>query len=266
VIQEQILREVLKKTSDMNMSISPPVMGQFFHRRLREITGQRDPYQTEKEKHNRLALDLFPRLKAEVESAEDSLAMATRLAIAGNIIDLGVNGHLTENDIMRAVHQALQEPLAGDWEKFRAAIFGAKNILYLADNAGEIAFDRLLIEQILEKRVTLVVRGAPIINDATIIDAQTVGLDKIVKIIDNGSDAPGTILADCSREFIRRFEDADLIIAKGQGNYETLSDEPRNIYFLFKVKCPVIANHIGLPVGTQVLMKSNTESIKERSF
>ncbi|MFA4838527.1 MAG: ARMT1-like domain-containing protein [Candidatus Neomarinimicrobiota bacterium] len=261
-VQEQLVRDVLRRIGEMSMSDPPPVMGQYFHRRLREITGQRDPYQAEKEKQNRLAMDLLPNLKAKIESAGDPLALAVRLAIAGNIIDLGANGRLTVSDILRSVHHALTEPLAGDWEGFRLAIAKARNILYLADNAGEIAFDRLLIEQISPKRVTVVVRGVPVINDATIVDAHAVGLNEIIEIIDNGSDAPGTVLTDCSREFNRRFADADLILAKGQGNFETLSDEPRNIFFLFKVKCPVIATHIGQPVGTQVFMKSNAEPFK----
>jgi len=130
--------------------------------------------------------------------------------------------------------------------------------MYLADNAGEIAFDRLLIEKISPERVTLVVRGAPVINDATLADAQAVGLDKIVEIIDNGSDAPGTILSDCSREFQRLYTDADLIIAKGQGNFETLNNEPGNLFFLFKVKCPLVADLVNQPIGTQMLVQSRS--------
>ena len=98
--------------------------------------------------------------------------------------------------------------------------------------------------------------GASVINDATMADARAVGLHEIVEVIDNGSDAPGTILEDCSQAFVRRFTEADLILAKGQGNFETLSDAPCNIYFLFKAKCPVIARHVGLRVGTHVLARS----------
>jgi hypothetical protein len=129
--------------------------------------------------------------------------------------------------------------------------------LYLADNAGEIAFDRLLIEQISPERVTLAVRGAPVINDATLVDAQAVGLDEIVKIVDNGSDVPGTLLNDCSLEFRRRFAEADLILAKGQGNFESLSNQSGNLFFLFKVKCPLVANQIQQPIGMQVLSPSS---------
>jgi damage-control phosphatase, subfamily I len=99
-----------------------------------------------------------------------------------------------------------------------------------------------------------------VLNDATLADARAVELDEIVEVIDNGSDAPGTILADCSDEFQRRFEEADLIIAKGQGNFESLSDEPGDIFFLFKVKCQVIADQVGKPVDTNVLTRSPSHS------
>jgi uncharacterized protein with ATP-grasp and redox domains len=179
-----------------------------------------------------------------------------RLAIAGNMMDMGVNASLTEADVRQTMKQALTAPFFGEMDKFRHAIAEAHSILYLADNAGEIAFDRLLVEQLLSKHVTVAVRGAPVINDATLIDAQTVGLDQIVEVIDNGSDAPGTILSDCGPEFRRRFAEADLIIAKGQGNFETLSGEAGNIFFLFKVKCAVIAEHVKQPMGMQVLTQS----------
>ena len=133
---------------------------------------------------------------------------------------------------------------------------GAQSILYLADNAGEIAFDRLLVEQIPTERVTVAVRGHPVINDATLHDAQAVGLDRIVEVVENGSDAPGTILKDCSADFRRRFAEADLIIAKGQGNFESLYDAPGNLLFLFKVKCSVVAGHVRQPIGMQVLIQS----------
>jgi uncharacterized protein with ATP-grasp and redox domains len=255
-LRERMAREVLHWTSEMNFDAPPPFLGQRIHRRLREITGVKDPYRTAKDHLNRMAMDLLPDLKSEVESAEDPLMAAVRLAIAGNVIDMGVNGNITESDVRQSVRDALLEPIAGEWRDFRQAAARARTILYLADNAGEIVFDRLLIEQLSPPRVTLAVRGAPVINDATMADACAVGLSDIVEIIDNGSDAPGTILEDCNRNFVRRFDEADLILAKGQGNFETLSDEPRNIFFLFKVKCPVIAAHLGLPVGTHVLARS----------
>lgn len=257
-VHENILREVLGWAGEMGLSQSPPAMAQRIHRRLREIAGVDDPYRETKDRQNFIALEMLPSLRSKIESASDPLLLAARLAIAGNVIDMGVNGNLTEADMLQAVNRALTEPLVGDYDEFRTAIAKAQSILYLADNAGEIAFDRLLIEKLLPERVTLVVRGAPVINDATLADAQAVGLDKIVEIIDNGSDAPGTILRDCSQEFQRRYSDADLIIAKGQGNFETLSNEPENIFFLFKVKCPLVSELVHQPIGTQMLLQSRS--------
>ena len=256
-VHERILREVLRWTGEMDLDQPPAVLGQRIHRRLREITDVEDPYRAAKDHWNRMALRLLPELKAEIEAASDRLVMAVRLAIAGNVIDMGVNGNVTESDVRQSVRQALAESFTGEQNGFRQAVAQARSILYLADNAGEIVFDRLLIEQLSPARVTLAVRGAPVINDATLADARAVGLHEIVEIIDNGSDAPGTILEDCSQDFIRRFTETDLILAKGQGNFETLSDDPRNIFFLFKVKCSVIAALVGLPIGTHVLARSN---------
>jgi damage-control phosphatase, subfamily I len=257
ILHEKILRDVLRWAGEMDFDQSPPAMAQRIHRQLRQITGVDDPYLQAKDKLNSFALELIPGFKSEVESADDPLLMAVRLAIAGNMMDMGVGGSLIEADVRQTMKQALTAPFFGKLDKFRQALDKAQSILYLADNAGEIAFDRLLVEQLLPKHVTVAVRGAPVINDATLADAQTVGLDKIVEVIDNGSDAPGTIISDCNSEFRHRFADADLIIAKGQGNFETLSSEPANIFFLFKVKCSVIADHIQQPMGMQVLIHSD---------
>jgi damage-control phosphatase, subfamily I len=251
-VHERTLRDVLQWASIMDFDDSPPVMAQKIHRRLREITGIDDPYCEIKKHHNRMALKLFPELQDRIKKSGDPLILAARLAIAGNVIDLGVKESISEEDIFKAVSQALEEPFTGDQEKFRRSVSESERILYLADNAGEIVFDRLLIEQLSPGKVTLVVRGRPVINDATLNDAETAGLHRIVKIIDNGSDSPGTSLEDCSKEFPEFFNKADMIIAKGQGNFESLSGRGENIFFLLKAKCPVIADHIGLPVGTQI--------------
>ncbi len=252
-VHRQVVLEMLRRTQEMDMEAPPPIMGQHFHRWLRETTGIADPYRAAKDRFNRQAMSLLPNLRTTVEVAQDPLAMAVRLAIAGNVIDMGTNGKVTGSEVRTSIHEVLGVHLAGLENGFRQAVAEARDILYLADNAGEIAFDRLLIEQLSPACVTLAVRGRPVINDATVADARYVGLHKIVKIINNGSDAPGTILEDCSPDFVRRFTEADLILAKGQGNFETLSDEPRNIFFLFKAKCPVIAAHVGVPIGTYVL-------------
>jgi uncharacterized protein with ATP-grasp and redox domains len=146
-------------------------------------------------------------------------------------------------------------------EQLRSDAECAQNILYLVDNAGEIAFDRLLIEQLPTEKITVVVKGKPVINDATMEDAEFVGLTDIVEVIDNGSDAPGTILETCSQNFRDRFEEADLVIAKGQGNYETLSDLDKNIFFILKAKCPVIARDIGCEIGDMILCHNSSVKV-----
>jgi len=209
-----------------------------------------------------MIMEMLPDLKARIDKSLDPMGMAIRLAIAGNVIDLGVSGDITELQIREAIDNTLKEPFEGDVQGFHKAVTKAQKILYLADNAGEIVFDRLLIERLPTERVTVVVRGYPVLSDVTMIDAENVGLCDITKVIDNGSDAPGTILTDCSEEFREYYDEADLIIAKGQGNFETLSDEDANIIFLFKAKCPVIADHVGLPVGTHVAIRSDAPLLR----
>jgi uncharacterized protein with ATP-grasp and redox domains len=145
------------------------------------------------------------------------------LCTSGNVIDCGVHSSLTESQVQDAVRHALSASLDGDAKSFACALRGADDILYLADNAAEIVFDRLLIEQLSREKVTLVVRGAPVSNDATMSDAEDTGLTDLLEVIDNGSDAPGTILDDCSHTFRQRFDSADLIIAKGRGTTNHLA-------------------------------------------
>ncbi len=254
-IQEGIVRDVLRMTAELNLDRPPPFVGQQIHRRLRKMTGVTDPYRAAKEHFNRLAMDALPEFRVAVRRANDPLLAAATYAVAANAIDMGISGAHTTPDVGAALKQADDGALLGDWGNFRAAVADASDILYLADNAGEIAIDRLLVEELGCERVTLAVRGAPVLNDATMEDAIEVGMQDIVEVIDNGSDAPGTILSDCSESFRQRFNNAGLIIAKGQGNFETLSNAEGNLIFLFKVKCPVISRHVGLPLGTLALIR-----------
>ncbi len=259
-VHERIVRTLLAETAEMDLSQSPPALAQRLHRRVRQLSGIADPYLDAKRRFNALTTQMLPKLAAEVEESADPFFRALRLAIAGNVVDLGVKGGIGEKDAEGAVRNTLNEPFHGDVEGLRQAVHDAAKILYLADNAGEIVLDRLLIERLPLERVTLAVRGCPVLNDVTYADAEAAGFTQLVEVMDNGSDAPGTILADCSEAFRRRFREADVIIAKGQGNYETLSDEDANIFFLFKVKCPVVAAHAGLPIGTHALLHNHRKS------
>jgi len=256
-IHEQVVRNVLRLAADLDMSQSPPAIGQQIHRLIRELVGEEDPYHRIKKRFNDLALKLYPELRMQIVGSDERLETAIRLAIAGNIIDFGVKSSLEEADLETAISESLAADFqSAQLESFQDSVTKAEEILYLCDNAGEIVFDRLLIEQLPYEKVTVVVKGRPVINDATMEDANVAGLTRIVEVIDNGSDAPGTILESCSEEFRRRFAEADLIIAKGQGNYETLSDVEKDMFFILKAKCPVIARDLGCEVGEMILRKS----------
>ena len=257
-IHERVLREVLRVTSTSDLQKTPPEMGQKIHRLIRQLTEFDDPYRQMKKRFNTFALVLYPKLKLIVAESMEPLETAVRLAIAGNIIDLGVKSLLKTHDIDKTIDEVLKVELdLSIFEDLKKEAATAKSILYLADNAGEIVFDRILIEQLGPERIKFAVKGRPVINDATIDDAQETGLTDLVRVISNGDDSPGTILRFCSEEFRHYFEEADLIIAKGQGNYESLSEVDKNIFFLLKAKCSVIANHLNCEVGAPVLRRQN---------
>ena len=252
-IQHRVLCDVLRLLAEAGLEQSPPHIVQIAQRRIRTIVGVEDPYRRAKDRLMELALGLYPALASHVKMAPDPLDVALRLAIAGNVIDMGIYTNIDEQAMHDAISHALESPVSGEVHEFANAVAGAGDILYLADNASELVFDRVLIEQLPPDNVTVVVRGGPVLNDATKQDANAAGLTGLVDVIDNGSDAPGTILEDCSPEFLDRFERADVVIAKGQGNYETLSDVDRDVFFALKVKCPLIARSIGSNVGDLVL-------------
>ena len=256
-VHEKVLREALGLWHDMDMHESPPAVARKVHRMLRQMTGVADPYLEVKQRYNRLAMDIADDLEETVAGSADRIETAVRLAIAGNIIDFGVNSTVDESVVEGAIARSLTDPLDLDvLTEFKVAMAEATDILYLGDNAGEIVFDRLLIEQMPRRKVTFVVRGGPILNDVLMADAEMVGMTDLVEVIDNGADAPGTILEICSKAFRKRFEKADLIVSKGQGNFETLNDCQRDIFFLLRPKCMVLARHLDCELGRQVLIRS----------
>jgi uncharacterized protein with ATP-grasp and redox domains len=242
----------------MDMDRSIPATAREIHRFVRELVGQSDPYRQAKDWSDDLALKLYPELKRLIAKSKDPLETAVRLAIAGNVIDFGAYDSVEATDIEKAIDGCLTSDLdKTQLEYFQNAVSETTDILFLADNAGEIVFDRLLIEQLGPQKVTLAVKGGPILNDATVEDARAAGLVDLVEVIDTGDDAPGTILDTSSTVFQCYFMAADLIIAKGQGNYETLSDANKNIFFILKAKCPVIAQHLGCEVDQMILRRND---------
>ncbi len=223
-------------------------------------TGNTDPYLPQKQHSNAVALKLYPMLKQQVNASDDPFDLALRLALAANIMDYGAAAAF---DLQKTIKDAQQTKLAIDHRAaLRTAISDAGQILYLADNAGEIYFDKLLIETIAHPNVTFVVRGGPSLNDALLADAKEAGIADVVKqLISNGYNAPSTIVEKSSQEFQETFYRADLIISKGMGNLEGLMKraDPR-IFFLLMAKCNVIADYLGVAKGSFVVAHKQNQS------
>ena len=261
VVRERILRETLRELAEFDRSRTPPEMGGMLCRLIGEAIGDPDPFLAEKRRLNRVALEILPELERLVAAAPDPFAAAVRMAIAGNVIDFGAPGGITEGlrDELRA---ALERPLEGGGEtavgRLEVAAARAKSILYITDNAGEIVLDRLLIERLPAGSVTVAVRSGPAINDALVEDAETAGLDRLAEVIGSGSTIPGTLIDQCFSSFVERYRSADLVISKGQGNYETMSDERGPIVFLLRAKCEVVASQRACEQGDYVVAEAET--------
>jgi len=251
-VRERIIRKALKKASEIPFDKTPAHMGMEIHRIIRNLIGDVDPYSSLKSAYNKKALDLYPYMKTRVENSKDRIEAAVRIAIAGNIIDFGISPTNNELELKTVIDQTMSKPFAiNDLAMLKVSIERSQRILYIADNAGEVVYDRVFIEEIPDyrNRITLAVKGHAVINDATMKDAEETGITERIRVIDNGSDAPGTILETCKESFRREFSESDLIISKGQGNYESLSDCGKTCCYLLKAKCPVIAGHFSVGVG-----------------
>ncbi len=241
-----IIRDGEPLIESFDRDLSPPENAVALYALIAGLSNNPDPFATLTAESNRGALSLLPQLRELLSRSPDPLATAARLGIAGNIIDYGAR---QEFDVEKTIADCLRTtPAVDHFERLRQRLGRAGKILYLADNCGELVFDRLFIEQ-LGKPVTLAVKRHPIINDALAADAEACGLGAYCRIIDNGTGCPGTPLAACSPEFQREFRQADLIISKGQGNFETLSEIACPIFFLLLVKCEVVASHAAAIAG-----------------
>ncbi len=233
---------------------SPEVQRELYHYLCR-LQGIQDPFTLEKMQSNMVAMELYERWKPRVLNSADPFSMALRLAVAGNIMDYGA---LSEFDTEKTITEVMQNDFFRDEsDALRKEIASAEKILYLGDNAGEIVFDKLLIEMMMHPNVTFAVRGGPVINDVTLEDAKETEMHVVADIISTGYDAPSVILSKSGKGFLHHFETADLIISKGQGNLEGLIDkkDPR-IFFLLMVKCDVIAERVHAPVGSALVYRA----------
>lgn len=243
------MAELYARTKD---NFSAPEFSRELHAIFKLYTNNPDPYKEAKRKSNNLALSMYPSLKKQISESVNPFDTALRFAIAGNIIDFAVTDHF---DLQATIDKVLHSDFAIDHSnELKQAVSKANQVLYIGDNAGEIVFDKLFIETIMHPNLIYAVRGAPVINDATMDDAKYIGMDKVAYVISNGYDAPSTVLEKSSREFINHVKSTDLIISKGQGNLEGLLPlNDKRIFFLLMAKCPLIAELLSAQVNSFVV-------------
>lgn len=249
------LKEIVEIMPELLKLPTPTHVGKIIHSLPKKLLGNDDPYRKVKIEQTQKALQFYSSLKNIVKDSDDPLLTAIKIATAGNTIDYVMESNF---DIGEIIEEMMQKNFViNDYAKFQKDINNIKEIMYLVDNAGETVFDKILIEELNKRgiQVLYAVRGSPIINDATEEDAKLAGIDKIAKIINSGTNAPGVILEYCNTEFCDLFYKSKLIISKGQGNYEALSDINAPIYFIFKVKCQGVAKHLNLSIGDMVFMR-----------
>ena len=250
------IKKVIDKTAqliqEIPMHYTPPQIGAYVYSYISEITGNSDPFLEVKRKNIDKAFELYDYFEKKMSSEADPLKAAVMLSISGNVIDMGVRGIIN-----------IEEEAAGILDKFkdipdlgylRGKLDRSKTVLFLGDNSGEAVFDLFLLKQLENKKVYYAVREIPVINDITRKEAELIGIDRYAEVISSGVKAPGTVLDRVSGDFLEIFSRADVIISKGQGNYEALSEVERDIFFLLIAKCPVIARNIGTDVGTPLLL------------
>lgn len=250
---KHIMDEIGNELKNFPLEMSPPEMAYHMQRMFVEQTGEEDPYSAIKTMSNTEALAVIDDLRKIVRDSDTPLKTAVKLACAGNIIDYGafpsgINVQEEINSILQQQQDTDNNSLF-DFDSFKSALSSANKLLYIADNAGEIVFDRVLLETISREfpQVALyfVTRGKPILNDALVKDALECGLDRVATIIDSKSQTPGLVLSKADPEFLQLYHQADMIISKGQGNYEALSEAEGPLFFLFIIKCEVIMQHVG---------------------
>ena len=255
-LQEDILRAVIKQLQDLDWGKSPPDISHTVHKIVRDMTGAEDPYRDVKKHYNDIALEMYPKYRKIVEDSPDPLLSAVRLAIAGNVIDFGASSRFDLTDTIKKVMG--KDFSVFHYSRLKASLGKARTITFLSDNTGEIVFDRILLETIYNEydieKTRFGVKGAPIINDATVEDAVYVGIDDLdnVEFININVGPSNTGLKRTGREFQEILNGSDTIISKGQGNYEALS-ENESIFFMLIAKCPVIASDLGVDIGDIIL-------------
>lgn len=255
----EYMQKVLKVLSEAPKRFGAPVIVCTIQQIQEEMFGIKQNYAEIKKHYNQIMLGYEEQVRRNLEKSEDSVKTGIQYAMIGNYIDFGARINVNEEQLTEllnnpdrfVIDEKQYVELADDLRK-------ARKLVYLTDNCGEIVMDKLLIGEILKKypgiKVTVLVRGTEVINDATIEDATQVGLTQIAKVLSNGSDIAGTWLEEISQEAKEALNEADVIISKGQGNFETLRKCGKNIYYIFLCKCDLFANTFQVPKMTGMLI------------
>lgn len=236
------MREVLRLIADGNPKWSAPALLEPISKLYETYWGVQGDLEEEKRTFNELLLSMEDTLEQKIRSKKDPLEAALCLARLGNYIDFSALSEVSAEKLLELLGQSEQETLdAEEYGYFRKDLENGKHLVYLTDNCGEIVLDKILIkllkEQYPQLSIEVLVRGIAVTNDATLEDARYVGLTEVVPVFGNGSGIAGTELTHISEEARRKLEQADLILSKGQGNFETLHTCGLNIYYLFLCKC-----------------------------
>lgn len=253
-VEEKVeyMQRILKEIAELPKYHSAPVAVRGIYRIQKEMFGFEENYSEIKSHFNQLMMEKEPKLWENIQEADEPLKLAIQYAMTGNYIDFGAMDHVDEAMLEQFFEEAKKNPVnESEYVTLKKEIEQAEKIVFLHDNCGEIVVDKLLIQEIKElnpnAQITSIVRGYDVVNDATIEDAEQIGLTKIVNVIGNGSDIGGTCLEEISEEASELIDSADVIIAKGQGNFETMQNCGKNIYYIFMCKCEMFANRFQVP-------------------
>jgi len=244
---------------DINKN-SAPILGKIVYTIVAEVLGERDPYNSLKKRYNRLALQYYEEVKNLVENSKDALYKAILIAALGNTIDFASQHDI--NFISDIKNFEKKKFIINDYKKFKESLEKTNHLLIIGDNCGEIVFDKLLIITIKtsypDLKIVYSVRGAPIINDATIEDAKFVGITELVQVVES-SHSPGVDIATSPKEFKKHFfKEKGVILSKGQGNFESLYGmeiSQKDVYYLLKAKCNLMERIFGVKIGDLIFKK-----------
>jgi hypothetical protein len=261
-LQEIASRKMFKLLSEISFEkTNPEIMGETWKLML-DVFKTNNPYKEIKSFYNTLLLDSYDDIKTIIEESDNLFMTSLKIAVIGNIIDFGARHKFRKEEVLERIKHYQEMNFAKDDSKrLQTGILEAKTILYIGDNCGEIVLDKLFIETIhkmnTDAHVFFGVRGGPVLNDVTIEDFNEVRMDEVATFISSENIVPGTVLKDSSPEFNTLFQTADVIIAKGQGNFESLSSVKRDhLYLLFMAKCDYVANLVGVDTMEFILQEN----------